>query len=152
MGLDEILSHVELFQGLTSDELGIIGSLFQERSYERGEVIATQGTPGESLFLISEGFVEVKVAGHSGSVQPSSEHHVLINLGRGQIVGEMSLVDQGPRSATVSAISSPTVVHSADRLDFLTMCENHPHIGFLVMRNIAADLSFKLRKQNLDRI
>ena len=149
MGLEDILSRVELFQGLESDELRLIGTLFHEMAYQRGEMITTQGSAGDSFSIISDGFVEVSITGRAEGSAGDSQ--VLINLGRGQIFGEMSLVDQGLRSASVSAISDRTVVYTADRTGFLALCEDHPHIGFVVMRNIAADLSFKLRKQNLYR-
>ena len=62
---------------------------------------------------------------------------------------EMALVDQGPRSATVRAISDSTIVLTIDRQAFMDLCEANHHLGYIVMRNMAADLSFKLRHRNL---
>jgi len=60
----------------------------------------------------------------------------------------MGLVDQGARSATVKAATSVTVKKiTCDA--FLQLCEDDPYVGFKVMHNIAADLSFKLRYRNL---
>jgi CRP-like cAMP-binding protein len=61
----------------------------------------------------------------------------------------MALVDQGPRSATVRSISDNTVVLAIDRQGFVDLCERDNHLGYVVMRNMAADLSFKLRHRNL---
>jgi CRP-like cAMP-binding protein len=61
----------------------------------------------------------------------------------------MALVDRGPRSATVRAISKETIVQVISRDDFEELCEKNHHLGYVVMRNIAADLSFKLRHQHL---
>jgi CRP-like cAMP-binding protein len=61
----------------------------------------------------------------------------------------MSLVDQGPRSASVRAIQEPTVVQVIRHDDFLDLCQRNTHIGYVVMFNMAADLSFKLRHRNL---
>jgi CRP-like cAMP-binding protein len=72
----------------------------------------------------------------------------LVTLGKGQSFGEMGLVDRGARSATVRAASDTDVyVINCDK--FLELCHADTRLGFLVMRNIAADLSFKLRYRNL---
>jgi len=151
MGLDEILKQVELFQGLDPGELHRIAQIFREIRYAQGDLIATQGSPGDALNIISEGFVEIAVQDATGTGKGDEESHVLIHLGQGQIFGEMSLVDRGPLSASVRAISTPTVVQVVNQEDFFEFCEHNTRIGYLVMRNIAADLSFKLRKQNLVR-
>ena len=128
-----------------------VAQIFKESQFARGEEIARQGSQGDSLFIISEGFVEVAIDGLAANENPDAARQVLINLGKGQIIGEMSLVDRGPRSATVTALSSPTIVQEVRQADFETFCERNPQIGYTVMKNIAADLSFKLRKQNLAR-
>ena len=84
------------------------------------------------------------VGGASGS-----QRRVVVNLGEGQIVGEMALIDLGPRSATVRAVTEPTTVQVIRREDFDRLCQENNHIGYIVMRNLAADLSFKLRHRNL---
>ena len=66
-----------------------------------------------------------------------------------QLIGEMSLVDRGPRSATVRAIQDPTIVQVIQHEEFQALCQKNNRIGYLVMLNIAADLSFKLRHRNL---
>ena len=71
-----------------------------------------------------------------------------VTLGQGQSFGEMGLVDRGPRSATVRA-DSDTDLYAINCEQFLELCELLPQLGFQVMLNIAADLSFKLRHRNL---
>jgi len=73
----------------------------------------------------------------------------LINLGAGQVVGEMTLVDRGARSATVKALNDDTVLYVIPHGDFLKLCEADNHIGFIVMRNLAAEMSLKLRYHNI---
>jgi CRP/FNR family cyclic AMP-dependent transcriptional regulator len=147
--LEQILNQVELFQGLQIQDLEQIATIFEEKLFSRGDEIASQGTQGDSLFIISDGFVEVAIDWNMGTPPPNSPRQVLINLGRGQIIGEMSLVDQGPQSATVTALSNPTIVQEVNQAVFNSFCEQNPNIGYVIMKNIAADLSFKLRKQNL---
>ena len=140
MELKEILRGVELFEGLSDDELDQMTALCQQRSFAENDVIAEQDTSGDEMYIIQEGFVEVAVGGKTGETSK-----VIVNLGQGQSVGEMSLIDQGPRSATVRAISDPTVVQVITQDDFESLCGKNNHIGYIVMRNMAADLSFRLR-------
>ncbi len=142
MDLKEILRGVMLFSSLTDEELEQVSAICSERSLRRGDVLAEQGTPGEELFIVTEGFMEV-------SISSGDESHTVVNLGQGQIIGEMSLVDQGPRSATVRAISDPAVVQVIRRDAFEALCEQNTRIGYIVLKDIAADMSFKLRHRNL---
>lgn len=143
MELQEILSSVEIFDGLNNDELAQVAMICRERRLQKGEAITRQGQSGDELYIVTQGFVEVVLG------EGAATSRVVVNLGSGQIIGEMSLVDQGPRSATVRAIEDPTIVQVIQRRDFDNLCQNNFHIGFIVMRNIAADLSFKLRHRNL---
>jgi len=147
MEIKQIMKGVELFDGLSDEELDKVISLCQERRYKDNDVIAKQNSPGKDLFIIQEGFVEVAVAGRAGGTSK-----VIVNLGVGQTVGEMSLVDQGPRSATVRAINTPTVVQVITHEAFEKLCETNTQIGYVVMRNMAADLSFRLRQRHLSDI
>ena len=144
MEIIELIKGVELFDGLSEEELDMVIGLCQERSFQENEVVAEQNSAGNELFIIQGGFVEVAVAGRSGGASK-----VIVNLGTGQTIGEMSLVDQGPRSATVRAINTPTIVQVITQEDFENLCETDHRIGYVVMRNIAADLSFRLRQRHL---
>ncbi len=128
-----------------SDELEILAAVCEERRYPLNEIITQQGEVGEELFIVYEGFVEVVRAGST----PENSPRTIVHLGEGQIFGEMALVDRGPRSATVKAASDQTKILAIKRGDFDRICEKNHHIGYVVMRNIAADLSFKLRHHHL---
>jgi CRP-like cAMP-binding protein len=145
MDLMEVLRKVELFEGLSSDDLEAVARTCRERRCRPGEVITTQGDPGDELFVVADGFVEVVLDDRPGEARPRT----MVSLGRGQIFGEMSLVDQGPRSATVRSAAGGAVLQVIDRDSFQQLCEQNSHLGYIVMRNMAADLSFKLRHQQL---
>jgi CRP-like cAMP-binding protein len=145
MSVLEVLQRVELFDGLTPNELEAIAELCREKKYSRGDVIARQGEEGDDLYVICEGFVEVLRGGSPEDEAPRT----VVNLGRGQIVGEMALVDHGPRSATVRAVADETVVQAIQRDAFDRLCDTNHRLGYIVMRNMAADLSFKLRHRHL---
>jgi CRP/FNR family transcriptional regulator, cyclic AMP receptor protein len=143
--LDNVLKNAELFDGLSPTELQSIAGISQEKRFRAGETITRQGDEDDHLFVVSEGFVEVSLSGPL----PESDSRAVVHLGRGQIFGEMALVDQGPRSATVRSTADNTVVQAIGRQAFMDLCDRNHHLGYVVMRNMAADLSFKLRHRNL---
>lgn len=143
MGMLELLGSVEIFEGLTQEELKLVETLCYRRTFQENEIIARQNSYGDELYIIQEGFVEVAIESQGG-------RKVIVNLGRGQTIGEMSLIDQGRRSATVVARSAPTIVLIILQDDFEKMCQTSGHIGYVVVRNIATDLSFRLRQRNLN--
>lgn len=144
MELKQILQGVDLFEGLTDQELDQVAAICVERRYKPGELITQEGAQGAELFIITEGFVEILLG-----ERPTASARVVVSLGPGQIIGEMALVDQGPRSASVRATSQPTVVQAIDRADLDALCQKETRIGYVIMRNLAADLSFKMRHRNL---
>lgn len=141
MDLSSILTEIELFNGLNKPELKEIAQICEERVFCCGEMIAKQGDQGDEFFIITEGYVEIAV---NDRRDPDTKR-VVANLGVGQIIGEMGLVDQGPRSATVCAIEEPTRLQVIRYDAIRNLFQKNARIGYLVMRNLAADISFKLR-------
>lgn len=146
MGLVQILQNVDLFEGLSAGELEKVAHICAEKRFSKGQIIAKEGEQGNEFYIITEGFVDVMLG-----EKPRSTARVVVSLGSGQVIGEMSLLDQGPRSATLRAINDPTVVQVIPREAFEELCQQDTQIGYIVMRNLAADLSFKLRHRNLDQ-
>ena len=142
MEIKELLRSVELFDGLTDDHLDEVAAICKRRQLKKGELLAKQGDVGSELFIVSEGLVEV-------IVRERTVPRVVVNLGTGQLIGEMSLVDRGPRSATVRAIHDPTFVQVIQHDDFHALFQRNTQIGYRVMLNLAVDMSFKLRHRNL---
>jgi CRP/FNR family cyclic AMP-dependent transcriptional regulator len=144
MLLIDVLRHVELFRGLTDAQLEQIGQISALETYPRGSVIFEQGAIADKVYIIGAGQVEIAVTNAQGDSYPA------VYLGAGQIVGEMGLVDAGKRSAAAIAVEDDTRVYCIQAADFRQLCEQDTAIGYLMMRNIAQDLSFKLRHQDSD--
>lgn len=142
MELKNILKIVELFRGLNDAQLSQIEHIAQKRVYPAQTVIFEQESAGDCLYVIGSGQVEVKVRPNQG------ESFATIYLGQGQVVGEMALIDSGSRSASVIAVEDETTLFRITTEDFTTLCSTNTDIGYLMMRNLARDLSFKLRHQN----
>jgi CRP-like cAMP-binding protein len=141
----QILQNTELFQGLKEDDLRQINAICRSRSLKRGELFITQGSPGDSLGIIKMGLMAIEV-----TRPPKKTPQEIVHLGEGQILGEMSLVDHGPRSATARVLQTPTEILVIQHDDFHQLCEQNYRIGYIVLKNLAADLSFKLRQRSLE--
>ena len=144
MSLLESLGRVQLFTELSKDELERIAALCQPRVYQKGDTIVSVGETSRELFILGQGTVEISLSTPEATTP-------LINLGTGQIFGEMALVDRGARSATVKAIDDDTLLQVIQHDALLKLCEDDQHFGFIVMRNLAAEMSLRLRLRNIER-
>lgn len=124
----ELLGRIPLFAGCTKRELRDIASLTSEMSVPAGQVLTREGDPGDECFVIVDGEVDVAIGGKK-----------LASLGPGQMVGEMSLLDHGPRSATVTANAATTVL-VLNPLEFATMLDDAPSVAKKLLRALAQRL------------
>jgi len=150
MAVIELLRRSELFAELAPEQVEQIAALGQEEVHAAGDVIIHEGDPPGAIYIICNGMVEVEISRVAipdvpGSPQLSS----IVRLGQGQMFGEMGLVDRGARSATVRCVEDGTTLHAIAHQAFRNLCDGDHYIGYIVMRNIASDLSFKLRHRNL---
>ena len=150
MSVTELLERSELFSGLTSEQVERVVALGQEVVYNAGDTIIHEGDPSDEIYVICSGTVEVEVSrGAIPDVPGPPRLRSIVRLGQGQIVGEMALVDRGARSATVLCVKDDTELYVIPRQAFWDLCDGDHHIGYVLMSNIAFDLSFKLRHRNL---
>ena len=91
----EVLRSVPLFEGMSDDAVATIAGVAEELVYPAGSELTRQGYPGESFIVIVTGRASVDVDGQG-----------IRELGAGEYLGEISLIDGGPRTATVTAIES----------------------------------------------
>jgi CRP-like cAMP-binding protein len=144
------LCRSELFSGLSPEQMGKIAALAEEIVCQSGDVIVREGETGDEVYVVGEGMVEVVVPkGSIPDVPGPPRMKSLVELGPGQSFGEMALLDRGVRSATVRCVEDGTTLCVIRRQALLALCDEDPEIGYVLMRNIALDLSFKLRHRNL---
>ena len=123
------LSTVGLFSGCSKKELQSVAGLCTPLSLEEGFVLTTEGTAGLECFVIADGTARVTIGGRKvGEVGP------------GECVGEMALLDGGPRSATVTA-ESPMNVYALSVSEFRSLLAASPAI----LGKIATSLAQRLR-------
>jgi CRP-like cAMP-binding protein len=124
----EKLAEVELFRGLSSKELEAIHEHTREMSFNAGEVIGAEGDRAGRFHLILEGQVAVDV---HGEPRPS--------LGPGASFGEMSLIDDGPRSATLRAETEVRTL-SISGFNFRPILLEHPEIALKLLQQLSTRL------------
>jgi CRP/FNR family transcriptional regulator, cyclic AMP receptor protein len=89
----DAIRRVPLFAELSDDELAQVARLFKQRTFAPGETVAKEGSGGAAFYLIQSGTANVTVAGRE---RPA--------LGPGDYFGEIALIDEGARSATITAV------------------------------------------------
>jgi CRP-like cAMP-binding protein len=140
------LRRAEIFAGLLDDELLKVADLCKALRVPAAKAVFNEGDEGDELYIIHEGSVRVMINTRKpdGSFTPST-----INmLYKGQCFGEMILLNSAARSATVVA-ADPTTLIVIGESDFRRLCDANPRIGYVVIRNLAQDLAYKLRSANL---
>ncbi len=145
MTLLELMRTIALFDGLTDSQLQRLIDISDEVIFDDGDIVFEQGESGDTLYFVTEGQVEVRLR-----KSPKQPERTQVFLGRGQLIGEMALLDKGPRSATILCSRDRTVLRRLSHAAFNELCRADTAIGFVIMRNMARDLSFKLRHSNLD--
>jgi CRP-like cAMP-binding protein len=138
----ELLRQVSLFRGLNDAQLDRVAQITRAESYNADDTIFEQDSAGDKMYIVQRGQVEVRVNDHTGML------NAVLIMGEGQIFGEMALLDRGMRSASVRALRPGASVYTISGEDFRALCQQDTAIGYVMMRNIALDLSFKIRHQN----
>jgi CRP/FNR family transcriptional regulator, cyclic AMP receptor protein len=131
----EFLSTVPLFSGLQLQELESFAEAVRERAYPKGSVILFEKDPGDALFIIRSGRVKVVLIGEDG------REVILGVLGVGEHFGELSLIDDQPRSAHVIAMEESTLL-VLQREDFRRRVEANPAVAWALL----SELSRRLRR------
>ncbi|MDB4937761.1 MAG: hypothetical protein JWP87_4733 [Labilithrix sp.] len=106
----EILAEVPLFALLDEQERALLAERVEPVSFEEGKTIFNVGDPGDSMYVVTSGEVQLSVKTKTG------EEMFLENPGPGDFFGEISLLDEGPRTATARA-KSPVKAIEIDRGD-----------------------------------
>ena len=131
------LESVNLFRSLAPDELRALCAITQERRFPAGGEIFREGDPGDGVYVVSDGLVEI-----SGVVSAAA-HRVFSQLGPGEIFGEMAVIEDRPRSATVTALKD-TSVYFIPRDEMLALLQRSPALAF----NGLQEISRRLREFN----
>jgi CRP/FNR family cyclic AMP-dependent transcriptional regulator len=151
-GYVNILKRTDIFYDLTPMHLEMISAICEEKNARAGEVLFEENSPGKELYVIVRGEVEILLDPSlvGGATPRRATGPVTISTMRdGQTFGEIALVDQGVRSATARCATDNVRLLVIPRQKLLMLCETYPELGYRVMRNMTADLAFKIRNSDL---
>jgi CRP/FNR family transcriptional regulator, cyclic AMP receptor protein len=133
----EVLRQAPLFRGLDDEAAEALGSAMVEQRLARGEVLFREGDTGDQLYVVTDGKLKL------GRTSADGRENLLAVLGPGQMFGELSLFDPGPRSSTATAVTDCTI-----------RCLSHDELGRWldgrpeVARGLLAQLAGRLRRAN----
>jgi CRP/FNR family cyclic AMP-dependent transcriptional regulator len=138
--LVDLVMYLPLFGGMTSSDLNTVVGYMNFFELEPDDILFREGEPGDSIcFVVQGGLDVIKEGGASG------ESAVIATVPRYRSIGEMSVIDNTPRSATVRARVKSAMV-SLSKSGFDELIEKHPRIGIHILKQIARLISMNLRK------
>ncbi len=140
--VEDILGKLEIFANLDLGELRLLAGIARRVSFYASEMIFEDTSPGEDLYVILSGQVTVQIE----AITPN-ESVILTNIGAGEILGEFSIIDSGPRSATAICQTDTTAL-SINGKRMHELFGSHPRMGYIVMKNIAKIICERIRRTN----
>jgi CRP-like cAMP-binding protein len=133
MSVAQTLRGVPLFAHLGEEELSRVTGAVRERTYPKNSVIVFEDDPGDALYIVAGGQVKVVLIGEDG------REVILAVLAQGDFFGEMSLIDDEPRSAHVIAMEDAQLL-VLRREDFQRSMEEYPRIALGLLRALSRRL------------
>jgi CRP/FNR family cyclic AMP-dependent transcriptional regulator len=124
----DALRRVPLFADLDDDELAQVALLFKERHFTAGETVVKEGADGAAFFLIERGEAKVTVRGTERA-----------SLRQGDHFGEIALIDEGVRSATIAALTD-LVCYGLTLWEFRPLVTANGEIGWKLLQSVAKKL------------
>ena len=126
----ELLQRIPLFANVEASKLKLLAFTSERIAFESGQVLFRQGDAGDAAYIIIEGEAEVLVNGASGPIQVAV-------LGRNDIVGEIAILCDVPRTATIRALQRVVCLRISKDL-FLRLINEFPQIAVAVVRELAS--------------
>ncbi len=132
--MQSVLSQVEVFQFLPQDALASLSKLAEKRTFRTGSELMRQGEPSATIYVITRGRVKVERS------LPGIPHPVVLTeLGRGEMVGEMGVLDGEPSSATVTALETTEVLEFSAPTLVVTVL-HHPETAKALLQMLSRRL------------
>lgn len=136
----DLIMEIPFFDSLMEDELSIVANQIEFIEIDNGEYLFKEGDLGDYVCFVVDGKLEVV------KESDNSESSVVISaVGKNRSIGEMSVIDNTPRSASVRAISKTSLI-MLSKTSFDSILKTHPRIGIEILKKIARLMSLNLRK------
>ena len=134
---DDVLRQAPLFSGLDDEVAAALESSMSSASLRRGEILFNEGDDGNQLYVVTEGKIKL------GRTSPDGRENLLAILGPGQMFGELSFFDPGPRSATATAVTD-VELKSLGHEALSPVLDAHPDVAHALLNQLAG----RLRRTN----
>jgi CRP-like cAMP-binding protein len=134
----ELLAGTELYRALSPEAVAACARDFTDQRFAAGALIFSRGDPGEHMYIVAEGRVRLSVMNEDG--RELSDRHA----GPGALLGEIAVMDGGPRTADAAAISDVRL-HGVSRARLMAQAEAHPSLA----RGMIGLLCRRLRETTL---
>ena len=133
-----MVRSLDVFRDLTFKEALELDELLHERVYEKGEIVFEEGDIGQGIFIVVSGKVRV---------DPSREilKDAVLEVGPGEMLGELTLFEEAPRFATVVAMEK-TVMVALLRAEFSNLLTRNTKIGVKVLVRLSTTMSRRVRR------
>jgi hypothetical protein len=135
--LKQLLSIIPIFEGMTDKQYKLIMPLLVPIKQPEGSAIISQGDDGDSMYIIKEGSVKVTRLKNNSEITIST-------LEKGSFFGELSLIDNLPRSASIIALEE-TSLFRLSRHDFTRLIEDNQDIALTFYNNCLRETFFRFR-------
>jgi CRP/FNR family transcriptional regulator, cyclic AMP receptor protein len=147
----DFFRKIYLFQDLEEAEIHRVLSRAVPKDFSTGNVIIQEGEPGASIFIMAAGEVEITKQLTLVLDEDTPKERVFIRLKaeNGVYFGEMALLENENRSATVTALTNCSLLELQQK-DFLDLVERYPTMGVKLLLRLAQELSRHLRRTNQD--
>jgi len=141
-GTEFPFGQLDVFANMDEAELAVAKQALSRQTYRKGEVVIREGDNGDELYIIAKGSASVRLR-LSGAERETR----LITFSPGTVFGEIALLDQEARSATIEA-DEELVCYVLTRRSFETLTTEHPTIAIKLLTNLGRELSGRLRRAN----
>jgi CRP/FNR family cyclic AMP-dependent transcriptional regulator len=139
-----MLKGLHIFADLDDKSLLELGRLFKEKIFDQQEIIFEEGSIGNTMMIITSG--EVRISQKASSDSEAEE--ALVILKKGDVFGEMALLEDLPRSATTIAHTN-VITLEISREDFLNYIHKNSEIGVKILLKLSRILSSRLRETDV---
>ncbi|MBX2838772.1 MAG: Crp/Fnr family transcriptional regulator [Gammaproteobacteria bacterium] len=129
----ELLRHVDLFGHLTDEQLSILDDQARTVQFRKNAIVMTEGDAGESMYVIVKGLVKVFVSDSDG------KELVLYQEGPGSVIGDIALLDDEPRSASVSTLEDTSAL-MISKPSFQQCLHDNPDMAIRIIRSLTLRL------------
>lgn len=139
----EFFMNVPFFERINAEEIKVIAKHMAMMDVKKGEILFNESDKGNYLCFIVSGLLEVIVKKES-----TGEDVAIATLSKGQSTGEMAIIEDMPRFATIRALDDSRV-YILSKSAFELILNKHPHVGIKLLKGVAYVLSSNLRQTSL---